>query len=271
MQGKIVPRAKFSLGFIIGGGVLIVLGLLLQFAVDLSKVIFDLPVIMIGLGIIVAIYGGIQYSRRATLGDVTFSKKAAKAFLTNYAIILALLVLVVIICIKERRFMQVRVILDILSISSTRLIIALGICFTLLIAGTDLSAGRMVGLAAVISCSMLQTATYANRFYPDLPQVPIILPILLAIIACMFFGTLNGFLVAKYDMHPFIATLAVQVIVYGATSLYFDLPPNNSQPLGGIRSDFSALGLTKLGEIRNAAGQVVFPGISILEIGRAHV
>lgn len=65
-------------------------------------------------------------------------------------------------------------------------------------------------------------------------------------------------------MHPFIATLAVQVIVYGATSLYFDLPPNNSQPLGGIRSDFSALGLTKLGEIRNAAGQVVFPGISIL-------
>ena len=44
MQGKIVPRAKFSLGFIIGGGVLIVLGLLLQFAVDLSKVIFDLPV-----------------------------------------------------------------------------------------------------------------------------------------------------------------------------------------------------------------------------------
>lgn len=39
MQGKIVPRAKFSLGFIIGGGVLIVLGLLLQFAVDLSKVI----------------------------------------------------------------------------------------------------------------------------------------------------------------------------------------------------------------------------------------
>ena len=264
MQGKIVPRAKFSLGFIIGGGVLIVLGLLLQFAVDLSKVIFDLPVIMIGLGIIVAIYGGIQYSRRATLGDVTFSKKAAKAFLTNYAIILALLVLVVIICIKERRFMQVRVILDILSISSTRLIIALGICFTLLIAGTDLSAGRMVGLAAVISCSMLQTATYANRFYPDLPQVPIILPILLAIIACMFFGTLIGFLVAKYDMHPFIATLAVQVIVYGATSLYFDLPPNNSQPLGGIRSDFSALGLTKLGEIRNAAGQVVFPGISIL-------
>ena len=57
--------------------------------------------------------------------------------------------------------------------SSTRLIIALGICFALLIAGTDLSAGRMVGLAAVVSTSMLQTATYANRFYPNLPQLPV--------------------------------------------------------------------------------------------------
>ena len=99
MQGKIVPRAKYSMGFIIGGIVLAVLGIILQI-VDLSKVIFDLPVILIGLGIIVAIYGGIQYSRRATLGDVTFSQKAAKAFLTNYAIILALLVLVVVICIR---------------------------------------------------------------------------------------------------------------------------------------------------------------------------
>ncbi|MFR9256021.1 MAG: hypothetical protein ACLVJ6_11255 [Merdibacter sp.] len=103
-----------------------------------------------------------QYAPRL-LGDVTISSKG-KNLLTNNAIILALLVLVVIICIKERKFMQVRVVLDILTQSSTKLIIALGICFTLLIAGTDLSAGRMVGLASVISCSMLQTATYANRF-----------------------------------------------------------------------------------------------------------
>ena len=120
---------------------------------------------------------------------------------------LALLALVVVICFIEPRFMQIQVLLDILTQSSTRMIIALGICFTLLIAGTDLSAGRMVGLAAVVSTSMLQTATYANRFYPDLPQLPVFLPIIVAIIACMLFGTLNGFLVAKYDMHPFIANL----------------------------------------------------------------
>jgi methyl-galactoside transport system permease protein len=142
--------------------------------------------------------------------------------------------------------MQIKVLLDIMTQSSTKLIIALGICFTLLIAGTDLSAGRMVGLAAVISTSMMQTATYANRFYPNLPQISVVIPIVISVFICLLFGVLNGFLVAQFDMHPFIATLAVQVIVYGACSLYFDTPPNNSQPIGGIRPDFSALGQTLL-------------------------
>ena len=134
------------------------------------------------------------------------------------------------------------VLVDILAQASPRMIIALGICFTLLIAGTDLSACRMVSLAAVISASMLQNPEYPNRFFPDLPYLPVIVPIVLAIAVCMLFGLLNGFLVAKFDMHPFIATLAVQVIIYGACSLYFDLPPNNSQPIGGIRADFTLLG-----------------------------
>ena len=186
------------------------------------------------------------------------SAKTAKNFLTNNAIIIALLALVVVIMIIQPRFMQYQVALDILTQSSTKMIIALGICFTLLIAGTDLSAGRMVGLAAVISTSMLQTSDYANKFFPDLPQLAVIIPIIVAILACMIFGCINGFLVAKYDMHPFIATLAVQVIVYGICSLYFDMPPNRSQPIGGVRSDFIALGQTKLFQFGD------FPGISIL-------
>lgn len=243
---KTIPRVRFGVGVMIFGLVIMVLGILSNFFVNHKKV-FDLPVFIMGIGVILIIYGGIQALRAEHLGkDVSFSGKSVKAFLTNNAIMLALLVLVVIICIIEPRFMQLRVLTDILTQSSTRMLIALGICFTLLIAGTDLSAGRMVGLAAVISASMLQTSTYANRFFPNLPMLPVILPILLAVIACVLFGILNGFLVAKYDMHPFIATLATQVMIYGACSLYFDLPPNNSQPIGGIRPDFSALGQTKI-------------------------
>ena len=247
MQGeKTVPRKQYAVAFVIVGVVLAILGVIFNFALDASKT-FDLPWFVLGIGVIAIVYGIVQMTRGQRLHpEVSFSARSAKNFLTNNAIMLALLALVVVICFIEPRFMQIQVLLDILTQSSTRMIIALGICFTLLIAGTDLSAGRMVGLAAVVSTSMLQTATYANRFYPDLPQLPVFLPIIVAIIACMLFGTLNGFLFAKYDMHPFIATLAVQVMIYGACSLYFDMPPNSSQPIGGIRPDFSAIGQTKL-------------------------
>jgi len=248
--------------FTVGGLIVLALGIILYFAkapLGLARKIYDLPIFLIIIGLGFALKGFM--SKAKTEGDLDLSSsKSFGEFLTNNAILLAMLVLVVVICILQPRFMQIRVALDILTQSSTKLIMALGICFTLLIAGTDLSAGRMVGLASVISASMLQTATYANRFFPDLPQVQVWMPIVIAIVACMIFGALNGFLVAKYDMHPFIATLAVQVIIYGACSLYFDMPPNNSQPIGGIRPDFA-----QLGQMRILQGIYKgFPGISIL-------
>lgn len=247
--------------FTVGGLIVLALGIILYFAkapMELARKIYDLPVFLILIGLGFALKGFM--SKAKADGDLDSGSKSFGEFLTNNAILLAMLVLVVVICILQPRFMQIRVALDILTQSSTKLIMALGICFTLLIAGTDLSAGRMVGLASVISASMLQTATYANRFFPDLPQVELWLPIVVAIVACMIFGALNGFLVAKYDMHPFIATLAVQVIIYGACSLYFDMPPNNSQPIGGIRPDFA-----QLGQMRIFQGIYQgFPGISIL-------
>ena len=245
----------------VGGLVFLVLGIALYFLkapMGLNRKIYDLPIFLIIIGVCLAIKG--FTAKQKTEEEAALAGKNFVEFLTNNAILLAMLVLVVVICILQPRFMQIRVALDILTQSSTKLIMALGICFALLIAGTDLSAGRMVGLAAVISASMMQTATYANRFFPDLPQVSLWIPIVAAIVACMLFGALNGFLVAKYEMHPFIATLATQVIIYGACSLYFDMPPNNSQPIGGIRPDFAQIGQLRL---FNGLWKG-FPGISIL-------
>jgi methyl-galactoside transport system permease protein len=255
---KIISRKDFGKIFLGIGSLFVVLGIVFKFILDPS-VFYDLPIYIGGVGIAVIIFGGKHYIDKKNADmDVVFSAKTAKNFLTDNAIILALLVLVIVIMIIQPRFMQYEVFLDILTQSSTKMIVALGVCFTLLIAGTDLSAGRMVGLAAVISTSMLQNPDYANRFFPGLPQIAVFIPIVLAVIACALFGVFNGFLVAKYDMHPFIATLASQVIVYGVTSLYFDMPPNKSQPIGGIRPDFIAIGQTKILQIGS------FPGISIL-------
>jgi methyl-galactoside transport system permease protein len=131
---------------------------------------------------------------------------------------------------------------DVLIQSSTRVIIALGAAFIILTGGADLSSGRVVGISAVISASMLQGADYARKFYPNLPELPLIVPILVAILVGVLVGALNGYIVSKFKVPAFIATLGTMVIVYGANSIYFNLPPNNSQPIGGLREDFSKLG-----------------------------
>lgn len=254
----LVLRKDFGKYFLGMGGFLIVLGIILKFILD-RKVFYDLPLYVMGVGLIALIYGFKQLlDKKNHDGEIIISSKTIKTFLTNNAILIALLALIVVIMIIQPRFMQYQVMLDILTQSSTKMIIALGICFTLLIAGTDLSAGRMVGLAAVVSTSMLQTSDYANRFFPNMPELSVIIPIIAGILACTLFGILNGYLVAKFEMHPFIATLAVQVIVYGICSLYFDMAPNKSQPIGGIRPDFIVLGQKKILQIGE------FPGISIL-------
>lgn len=249
MEEKTMPFKKFYTSFTIIGAIIAILGIAL-YAVKTSsglKKLYDLPWFIVIVGVFIAGYAIFKIlTNKNEDAVVDMSSRALKMFLLNNGIKIALGFMVIIIMIIEPNFMKLKVLRDILAQASPRMIIALGICFTLLIAGTDLSACRMVGLAAVISASMMQNPDYANRFFPDLPQLPVIVPIVLAIIACMIFGLLNGFLVARFDMHPFIATLATQVIIYGACSLYFDMHPNNSQPIGGIRSDFSAIGQTLL-------------------------
>ncbi|MDK2805906.1 galactose/methyl galactoside ABC transporter permease MglC [Thermoanaerobacterium sp. CMT5567-10] len=165
-----------------------------------------------------------------------------KDYLSQYAIYFVLLLLIVVIAIKNPAFISLRVLRDILSQSSTRIIVALGASFAILIGGADLSAGRMVGFAAVISASLLQTANYPNRFFPGLPQLPIIVPLLITIAVGFIFGLLNGFVISKFSVPPFIATLGSMVVIYGADNIYFSQPPNNSQPIAGLRSDFTHIG-----------------------------
>lgn len=168
-------------------------------------------------------------------------------FFTQYAIYIVLILLVAGIAASDPRFLSVDILRDILLQNSTRAIIALGAAFVLITGGTDLSAGRVVGLTAVLSASMLQTADYPRRFFPDMPDLPIWAPILIGIAAGLLVGLINGWIVSKLSVPPFIATLGTMVIVYGANSIYFDLKPNESQPIAGLRQDFTTIGTGFIG------------------------
>lgn len=178
---------------------------------------------------------------------MNFDAKKMKEFMTQYAIYFVLLVLIAAIAVYQPNFLSVSTFRDILLQSSTRIIIALGMGFILITGGVDLSAGRVVGLAAVLSASMLQVSDYSRLFYPNLPALPLWLPILLAVVASFAVGLINGWVVSRLSVPPFIATLGTYVAVYGANSLYFDMKPNESQPIGGLRPDFTALGSGSIG------------------------
>lgn len=182
-------------------------------------------------------------------------------FFSQHAIYIVLVVLIATIAIYDTRFLSVTTIRDIMLQSSTRAIIALGAAFVLITGGVDLSAGRVVGLTAVLSASMLQVADYSRRFFPDMPDLPLWLPIFLAVMAGLVVGLINGFIVARFSVPPFIATLGTMVIVYGVNSIYFDMDPNQSQPIGGLRADFTDLGSGAIGN-----GPYSIPHIVIIAI-----
>jgi methyl-galactoside transport system permease protein len=173
--------------------------------------------------------------------------KQIKNFSVQYAIYLVFVVLVLIIAVREPAFLSLNNFRNILTMSATRIIIAMGMGAILITGGVDLSAGRQVGLAAVLSASLLQNLDYPRRMYQDMPALPLLVPILGAMLACGVFGFLNGFFVSKLKLPAFIATLGTQVAVYGCNSLYFDRPPYGAQPIGGLDRRFSTLGSGYIG------------------------
>lgn len=167
-----------------------------------------------------------------------FKKEDAWNFVVNNAIFFILLLLLILIIIMEPSFISITNLRNILSQASTRVIFALGVGTIIVTKGTDLSLGRQVGLAAVISASLLQSADYAYKMYPDLPALPIFVPILLVMLVTGAISFCNGFIVAKLKVDPFITTLGTMIIVYGLTSIYFDREPFGAQPIGGLSKVF---------------------------------
>jgi len=159
-----------------------------------------------------------------------------RELLADKVIYLVLIGLLIVIIAIEPKFLSIVNIRNILSQSATRIIIALAAGMVLIVRGTDLSAGRMIGLAAVVSASLLQKVDYAYRMYPDLDELPIFVPIILVIVLCGLLAAISGVVIAKFKVPPFIATLAMQLILYGMSSIYFDRPPYGAQPIGGIDS-----------------------------------
>lgn len=168
----------------------------------------------------------------------TDKRKTVTETLLNNAMFIMIVLAVIVIAILKPRFISPASIINIISLTAAKLPIALGIGGAIVLTGTDISAGRAVGLTACIAASLLQSAGYAAKIFPALDPLPIILVIPTVIGVGAAIGLVNGFFVAKFKLHPFIVTLSTQLILYGLVLLYLQIGTNNGQTLSGLDSSY---------------------------------
>ena len=154
----------------------------------------------------------------------TFNRRS---FLLQNGLYIAILLIFIILCIitpmiKGSPLLTYNNVLNILQQASPRMFLALGVAALILLAGTDLSIGRMVGMgmttATIIMHQGINTGGVFGHIF-DFTTMPIALRIVLALVACVvlctFFTAIAGFFTAKFKMHPFISTMANMLVIFG--------------------------------------------------------
>ncbi len=99
-------------------------------------------------------------------------------------------------------------------------VIAIGMTFVILTGGIDLSVGSLVALVGVVIGSALQRG------------VPVIAAIALGLLAGIVTGALNGLMITRGPLPPFIATLGMMSVARGVALMLSDGRPISGFPQG---------------------------------------
>lgn len=209
--------------------------------------------------------GGTKFSENMQLNwqNYLYQFSASKFFLANglyIAIIIFFIVCMIVAPLIGRgALFTLPNILTILEQSSTRMFYALGVAGLILIAGTDLSIGRMVAMGAVTTGLILHPGQNIVKFFGmgpwDFTALPtparLIMALCISIILCVAFASFSGFFAARFKMHPFISTMATQLIIYGLMFFGTSGTPVGSIDTGirnmfGGRWNFGAVSFPKL-------------------------
>lgn len=159
--------------------------------------------------------------------------------LLNNAMYIIIAAAVIFIAVRVPAFLSLSSIINVVSLTAAKLPIALGVGGCIVLSGTDISAGRVVGLTACIAAALLQATDYVNKLFPNLETVPVWAALLAAIAVGAAVGFVNGFFVAKFKLHPFIVTLSTQLIAFGAVLMFLMVGNNNGQTLSGLDSSYT--------------------------------
>ena len=156
----------------------------------------------------------------------------------NNALYILMVIFIIYTAIRNKNFLSPSSIANMLMLAAVSLPMALGIGGCIVLTGTDLSAGRVFGLAAGMSAAFLQNRAATKLIFEHLPSTTggwIIAVMLMVMVAGAVIGLVNGFFVAKFSLHPFIVTLATQLITYGIILMFFQINGNGGGPTNQLK------------------------------------
>ena len=148
-------------------------------------------------------------------------------FLYKNGLYIVIIMIFIALCIitpmvKNAQLLTVTNILNILQQASPRMFLALGVAGLILLTGTDLSVGRMVGMGMVTATIIMHNGINTGSVFGHIFDFSAMAPVqkaLLALATCIFlttmFAMIAGFFMARFKMHPFISTMANMLIIFG--------------------------------------------------------
>ena len=151
--------------------------------------------------------------------------KEKRGILQRMGPLVGLILIVVILSVMSSDFLTVGNVFNVLRQVSINALIAFGMTFVILTGGIDLSVGSIIALSSAFAAGMMASGSSSW----------------LAILACVaagtLMGTVNGVVIARGKVAPFIATLATMTIFRGLTMVYTD-----GRPITGLPDSFGLIG-----------------------------
>jgi ribose/xylose/arabinose/galactoside ABC-type transport system permease subunit len=152
----------------------------------------------------------------------------------SLALIAAAVLIVVIAGITNDAFLTEGNMTNLLRQMVTTGLLSLGMLLVILTGGIDLSVGSVVALTGIMSAGLLD-------------GMPLPLAIVAAIVVGVLAGAVNGVMVARFSLAPFVVTLASMTTFRGLTYVYSKTPITPTSP------DFLTLGSQNVGAVPMAA------------------
>ena len=176
-------------------------------------------------------------------------------FLYKNGLYIVIIMIFIALCIitpmvKNTQLLTMSNILNILQQASPRIFLALGVAGLILLTGTDLSVGRMVGLGMVTATIIMHNGVNTGGVFGhifDFTGIPAPARALLALVVCVIlttgFASIAGFFMARFKMHPFISTMANMLIIFGLVTY-----ATKGVSFGAIDSAIPAMFIPRIGK-----------------------